>query len=76
MYYRRSLAEGSELSPNLFNVVVDSLDRRIPLPRFEYADDFKFAYNFTIISQATGQAEIDRVYMQSAGPMSLVCLYH
>ena len=33
------VVEGSVLGPNLFNVVEDSLHRRIQLPHVGYADD-------------------------------------
>ena len=53
--------EGSVLGPDLYNVVADSLVRRIRLPRVAYADDFKFVSDVALCSQADIQTEINTV---------------
>ena len=46
------VVEGSVIGPDLYNVVADSLVRRIRLPRAAYADDFKFVSDVALCSQA------------------------
>ena len=55
------VVEGSFLGPDLYNVVADSLVRRIKLPRVAYADDFKFISDAALCSQAEIQIEINMV---------------
>ena len=53
--------EGSVLGPDLYNVIADSLVRRIRLPRVAYADDFKLVSDVVLCSQAEIQTEINTV---------------
>ena len=55
------VVEGSVLGSDLYNVVADSLVRRIRLPCVAYADDFKFVSDVALCSQAEIQTEISMV---------------
>ena len=46
--------------PDLYNIVADSLMRRLRLPRAAYSDDFKFV-GHVAVSRAVIQTEIDIV---------------
>jgi hypothetical protein len=55
------VVEGSVLGPDLYNILANSLLRRITLPCAAYADDFKFVGDTTILSRESIQKEIDVV---------------
>ena len=57
---------GLACGPGLYKVLADSLLRKIDLPRWSYADDFKFVADVTERSRAEEQSDVDIVVRWSS----------
>jgi Reverse transcriptase (RNA-dependent DNA polymerase) len=57
--------QGSACGPGLYTVLADTLLKRVTLPKWGFADDFKLVADVTVYSRAHVQAEVNRIVQWS-----------